>query len=214
MSTSKSGLRERVSRSSSETDSSPPPSFFSKGNTDQTLTYDESLIQVPWQTDNVFIRSGYRKYCKTFGEAAYSVFGYLHNETGKSCYRRPPNDYRADFCRALQVNIHSHLWGAIFYLILIPLHFSQHLFESHRDPYSHFLPFLPRAAPLDPLANPRPQTLHDFLALSIFLVSAVVCLSFSAWFHAFQCRDKVICDKAHKGDYVSQLFVSTLRARS
>lgn len=123
------------------------------------------------------------------------------------------------------VNMHSHLWGAAGYLLLLPLHFSTHitgvdLALAHLPVWSRSTFHLPATAvskssnasipvQLDALA-PRPQTLVDTLALSIFLCSAVGCLTLSGYFHLVQCTSKERCDSAHRGDYVSRL-VRTLR---
>ena len=91
------------------------------------------------------------------------------------------------------VNIHTHSIGALFYLTLLPLHLLPTHFPSisgHGDPL------------------PTPPTLQDKLALTIYLLSAIGCLSLSAWFHTVQCHSKVVCDAAHRGDYVS-LFHET-----
>ena len=89
------------------------------------------------------------------------------------------------------VNIHTHSLGALFYLILLPLHLLPAHFPSlsgHSDPV------------------PTPSTLQDKLALTIYLLSAIGCLSLSAWFHTVQCHSKGVCDAAHRGDYVSRVF--------
>jgi hypothetical protein len=118
------------------------------------------------------------------------------------------------------VNIHSHLWGAAGYLLLLPLHFSTHitgvdLALAHLPVWSRSTFHLPATATfkscntsipqqVDALA-PRPQTLVDTLALSVFLCSAVGCLTLSGYFHLVQCTSKERCDSAHRGDYVSRL---------
>lgn len=118
------------------------------------------------------------------------------------------------------MNIHSHLWGALAYLVLLPLHFSTHitgvdLALAHLPVWSRSTFQHPATIPgkssnisiteqLDVLA-PRPQTLVDTLALSVFLCSAVGCLTLSGYFHLVQCTSKERCDSAHRGDYVSCL---------
>lgn len=41
----------------------------------KTLTYEQSLVQVPWQTDNKYIRTGYRRRLFKFGDVAWSLVG-------------------------------------------------------------------------------------------------------------------------------------------
>jgi adiponectin receptor len=57
--------------------------------------------------------------------------------------------------------------------------------------------------PLSPTAH-LPAWKVD-AALSIFLLSAVSCLALSSHFHLVQCRTKEVCNKAHRGDYVSAI---------
>jgi predicted membrane channel-forming protein YqfA (hemolysin III family) len=86
------------------------------------------------------------------------------------------------------VNIHTHSLGALFYLILLPLHLLPNHFPSlsgHGDPL------------------PTPPTLQDKIAFTVYLLSAIGCLSLSAWFHTVQCHTRSVCDAAHRGDYVS-----------
>jgi adiponectin receptor len=115
------------------------------------------------------------------------------------------------------VNIHSHLWGAAAYLALLPLHFSTHITGidvalKHLPAWTptafHFGETISskatniNAIQSTNLLTPRPQTLVDTLALSIFLCSAVGCLTLSGYFHLVQCTSKERCDSAHRGDYV------------
>lgn len=95
------------------------------------------------------------------------------------------------------VNIHSHSLGALFFLILIPLHLTQ----THFPTWSLFHWFPRTTYTHDP--TPIPPTLHDKVALTVYLVSAVGCLGLSSWFHTVQCHSRAVCDAAHRGDYVS-----------
>ncbi|KAK8861715.1 hypothetical protein IAR55_002538 [Kwoniella newhampshirensis] len=132
----------------------------------RTMSYEESLKVMPWQTDNEYIRTGYRRAIPSIKGCLWSSIGYLHNET---------------------VNIHTHSFGAITFLSLLPLH----LLPAH-FPSFHTSP--------DQL--PTPPTLHDKVALSLYLVCAVSCLGLSAWFHTVSCHSKDVCDLAHRGDYI------------
>ncbi|KAI5454357.1 hypothetical protein NCC49_004412 [Naganishia albida] len=193
MSATEFSLKQRPTRSAetkSDTATGSPKS------TGYTITYEESLREVPWQTDNKFIRKGYRRRLRDAKSVLFSLIGYWHNET---------------------VNIHSHLWGAAAYLLLLPLHFSTHvtgvdLALAHLPVWSRSTFHLPTSTPhkssnisvvqqVESLA-PRPQTLVDTLALSIFLCSAVGCLTLSGYFHLVQCTSKERCDSAHRGDYI------------
>lgn len=120
------------------------------------------------------------------------------------------------------VNIHTHLIGAIIYLILIPLHFSDHLPSNYPNPLQPVIsllsfraahPTITSAISYLPIKSLVPKsvardmiehTIVDTLALSVFLVSAVGCLTCSWYFHAVQCMSKERCDSAHRGDYVSR----------
>ncbi|GHJ90342.1 hypothetical protein NliqN6_6744 [Naganishia liquefaciens] len=192
MSATEFSLKQRP-RKPVESTSLPSPLVKSRG---YTITYEESLREVPWQTDNRFIRSGYRRRLRDIKSVLFSLVGYWHNET---------------------VNIHSHLWAALVYLLLLPLHFSTHV--TGIDLALRHLPVWSRSTfhtaetMLSESTNsstmpdfdrliPRPQTLVDTLALSIFLCSAVGCLSLSGYFHTVQCTSKERCDSAHRGDYI------------
>ncbi|WVO14702.1 hypothetical protein L204_102340 [Cryptococcus depauperatus] len=108
-------------------------------------------------------------------------------------YRRPIPSIKGCLWSAISylhnetVNIHSHSIGAVVFLSLLPLH----LFPSH-FPSFHIPP--------DPL--PLPPTLHDKVALSLYLVCAVLCLGLSSWFHTISCHSKHLCEIAHRGDYI------------
>jgi len=96
------------------------------------------------------------------------------------------------------VNIHTHSLGALFYLILLPLHLLP----------THFPSLLGHSDPL-----PTPPTIEDKLAFTVYLLSAIGCLSLSAWFHTVQCHSKGVCDAAHRGDYVSPVHGELLIGR-
>ncbi|KIJ35760.1 hypothetical protein M422DRAFT_180317, partial [Sphaerobolus stellatus SS14] len=74
------------------------------------------------------------------------------------------------------INIHTHLWGAVLFLYLLT-DFYRHL--SQYDSVNHY----------------------DIGAFLIFLVSAVVCLSFSSLYHTMSCHSKEIHDFFHMFDY-------------
>ncbi|RSH94841.1 hypothetical protein EHS25_004647 [Saitozyma podzolica] len=137
--------------------------------------YHESLRTVPWQTDNEYILSGYRRQLHSIRACLWSAIAYLHNES---------------------VNIHSHSLGALFFLVLIPLHLTQ----THFPTWSLFHWFPRTTYTHDP--TPIPPTLYDKVALTVYLVAAVGCLGLSSWFHTVQCHSRAVCDAAHRGDYI------------
>lgn len=65
------------------------------------------------------------------------------------------------------VNIHSHLWGAVLFAFFLTD------FYRHMDIY--------------PTTN-----VFDAAGFVIFLISAVICLSFSASYHTFNCHSKKV----------------------
>lgn len=140
------------------------------------LTYDESLKEVPWQTDNAYIQTGYRRHMSTVGLCLWSAIAYFHNET---------------------VNIHTHSVGAAFFAALIPLHLLPINFPC-------LAPFLPHPKTWwgahDPL--PVPPTIEDKIAMTAYLVCAVSCLGLSSWFHTVQCGSRERCNSANRGDYL------------
>ncbi|ORY29742.1 hemolysin-III related-domain-containing protein [Naematelia encephala] len=138
------------------------------------LTYEESLRLLPWQTDNAFVLTGYRRQLRSIRACLWSAVAYLHNET---------------------VNIHTHSLGALFFLVLIPLH----LLPTHFPSLSYLLPTRP-SMENDPL--PVPPAWQDKLAFTVYLLSAVGCLGLSSGFHTVQCHSQGACDAAHRGDYI------------
>lgn len=187
---------------------SPPPSSMSSepllpedssaSGSSNTISHDESLRTVPWQTDNDSVMTGYRRQLYSVkaclwssvscelkihvsGKTAHPDFADLHNETGQL------NQYLQGSRKlTAAVNIHSHSFGAICFAILLPLHLVP----------THFPTFFAS----NPV--PTPPTMHDKVALSVNLICAVGCLSLSSWFHTVQCHSKAMCDSAHRGDYV------------
>ncbi|TFK49074.1 HlyIII-domain-containing protein [Heliocybe sulcata] len=66
----------------------------------------------PWQRDNEYILTGYRRALRSYRGCLASVFGYLHNET---------------------VNIHSHLIGAALFVYILCTRDSAHTTTTWRD---------------------------------------------------------------------------------
>jgi len=120
---------------------SPPPSSMSSepllpedssaSGSSNTISHDESLRTVPWQTDNDSVMTGYRRQLYSVkaclwssvscelkihvsGKTAHPDFADLHNETGQL------NQYLQGSRKlTAAVNIHSHSFGAIFFAILL-----------------------------------------------------------------------------------------------
>ncbi|WVQ93634.1 hypothetical protein IAU59_000710 [Kwoniella sp. CBS 9459] len=135
---------------------------------EMTVSFEEAKVLMPWQMDNGHIRSGYRRPTPSFKGCAWSIIGYLHNES---------------------VNILTHLIGAAAFLTLLPIHLIPDLIPSihpaHRSFFDHV-----------------PHTLHDKVALAVYLLAAVTCLGLSATFHTLSCHSKDVSEVAHRGDYI------------
>jgi adiponectin receptor len=183
----------------------------------RTLTYEQSLIDVPWQTDNRYIRTGYRRRMKNVGSALNSTFAcktllqlgclrlLIERQIGTTKQVSPLSGASLDQTQNGHllriVNIHSHSIGALFYSVLISLHFS-----THHESFSKQMRNLPWLSSLFPsffASEEHTHSMIDTLAITIFLIAAVACLSLSSWFHTVQCTSKERCDSAHRGDYVS-----------
>ncbi|OCF44080.1 hypothetical protein I317_02033 [Kwoniella heveanensis CBS 569] len=156
-----------------------------------TLSFHEARALMPWQMDNENIRKGYRRPTPSFKGCVWSIVGYLHNETGKLC---PPPVYL--HCAELTIP-------------------SQHPVSPHRcgnfpppsplTPHAHSRPRVPSS--LRPFVHSShhhlvPHTLHDKIALTVYLLAAFACLGLSATFHTVSCHSKDVSNAAHRGDYI------------
>ncbi|THH12152.1 hypothetical protein EW145_g207 [Phellinidium pouzarii] len=119
-------------------------------------TFTWSQIE-EWQRDNEYIIRGYRRAQNSWKGCFHSVFGYLHNET---------------------VNIHSHLWAAIFFLFLLLINSA---LVMSRYPTA---------------------TLIDSVMCSVFLASAVFCLMSSSIYHMSGCHSEHVSRRCNALDYV------------
>ncbi|KAI3478697.1 hypothetical protein L1887_59334 [Cichorium endivia] len=209
--------------------------------------------QLPsWAQDNAWIVRGYRRpggathpdpSLKSFDHGTVykcwrSVWAYWHNET---------------------VNIHSHMWGAVFSVGLSSSHLLQHLghLPSFIRPLSHHPIFYPSsltftttsgkvlrfASASYPSAPTSSSTVHsaaatpgllgkaisflsssssgaaglapkaselvvrgpdmlDVAGFTAFFIGSVVCLGFSATYHAIQCHSHAVSKRFNKLDYV------------
>ncbi|KAF9234270.1 HlyIII-domain-containing protein [Melanogaster broomeanus] len=146
--------------------------FAQNGNTDGNIqpkyTANKSLTlswdEIPaWQRDNEYILGGYRRVQNGWSGCVASIFGYFHNET---------------------VNIHSHLWGAVLFLVLLAT-FQSKLVGAYET-----------------------ATWIDTCVFTIFLFSAVFCLSASAAFHASTCHSERVSAKCHALDYTGIIVLT------
>lgn len=109
-----------------------------------------------WQKDNEYIIRGYRRAQNNWKGCFHSIFGYLHNET---------------------VNIHSHLFGAILFLILF---FTNQLYVVARYPTATWV---------------------DSTMFSIYILSTVFCLTSSSFYHMAGCHSESVASRCHAFDY-------------
>lgn len=72
---------------------------------------------------------------------------------------------------------------------------SIHLFSSYFPTLSIFL-------------EQEPNTI-DRVCMVLYCISAIVCMSLSAWLHTVQVCSKHVADSAHCGDYVSFYFTDS-----
>ncbi|TIB85481.1 HlyIII-domain-containing protein [Wallemia mellicola] len=118
------------------------------------LTYND----IPeWMKDNNFITHGYRPVSHSVKQSLRSIFNSIHNES---------------------LNIHSHLWGAIFFLLAL-VAISTDTFHRKHPNYGW----------------------KDYLGFTIFILSAITCLSFSFLYHTFSNHSKEFANTWHALDY-------------
>lgn len=184
-----------------------------------------SLNELPaWARDTPLIRSGYRRpgdpmyketepaaippglrkrtrgvqdepheeplFCHDSAQRCWqSVWQYWHNET---------------------VNIHTHLWGAVFAFLLLVLHVADMLGYL---PWGHVLhtasvddlplgPKLSRIARMLPLQRRPPADWHDIVSFSVFLAAAAICLGCSATYHTMSCHSRDVAKSYNRLDYI------------
>jgi predicted membrane channel-forming protein YqfA (hemolysin III family) len=105
----------------------------------------------------------------------------LLSPTHTSTYTRTPVFLTTDLHNET-INIHTHLLGALVPLFLLLSH--------HTD---LFMPHYPSLTPI------------DLLHCTVFLMSAVVCLSCSAMYHTLSCHSQRVAKGWNQMDYVSLL---------
>ncbi|GAA5887595.1 hypothetical protein JCM6882_001465 [Rhodosporidiobolus microsporus] len=135
----------------------------------------------PWQRDNPLIRSGYRRLQFSYTKCARTVFQ-LHNET---------------------VNILTHLVGALIAVftcayLLLDLNPAESLSHGRRGWGAPFagIPY-PFPSPAQPSVD-----WSDTVGFAAFLLSAAVCLGFSASFHTFLAHSQEVAVWLNRLDYV------------
>ncbi|KAJ4469816.1 HlyIII-domain-containing protein [Lentinula lateritia] len=125
----------------------------------KTITWNE----IPqWQKYNKYIFSGYRRSQYTWGGCIHSVFAYLHNET---------------------VNIHSHLWGGVFFLYLLGTVRTE-------------------------LLTVYETTWLDSALFALFLFSAMFCHISSALYHTSICHSREVESRCHAFDYTGIIVLN------
>ncbi|KAI0825529.1 hemolysin-III related-domain-containing protein [Irpex lacteus] len=109
-----------------------------------------------WRQDNEFVRSGYRRTQYSFLGCAKSVFGCVYPSS---------------------LNIHTHLWGALLFLLLLTTFHTTHI-------------------------TPTPTaTWADTTVIGIFLAAAVACLSLSAAYHTCEVHSRMVASTCNGLDY-------------
>ncbi|OSD01469.1 HlyIII-domain-containing protein [Trametes coccinea BRFM310] len=159
-------LRERKAHSSSLAKDVKDPngapsvsvrSAVAHGEPGKVLSKTLTWLEIPdWQKDNEYILTGYRRATASWRACAASIFGYLHNET---------------------VNIHSHLGGAVLFLVLLATF-----------PAVYFVHY-------------ESTTWADATVFSIFLSGAVFCLFSSAFYHTFSMHSEAVAGRCNALDY-------------
>jgi len=137
------------------------------GGTGRTSAADSKTLswsEIPeWQRDNEYILSGYRPVQNRWLGCVASIFGYFHNET---------------------VNIHTHFWGAILFVILLGTFRTGHV------------------------ATYATTTWIDTCVIAVFLLSAVFCLSASAIYHTSTCHSREVSVRCHAFDYLGIIVLT------
>ena len=149
-----------------------PPKDTPQTSRNGLLTWD----QLPhWQQDNQYILTSYRPASYSVPRSLKSIFA-IHNET---------------------VNINSHLFGALIFLVLLLLGLESYLWDSALD--------VPANRPLVWLFR-NPSDLLPFLP---FFLGALVCLTTSALYHATSNVSPEFARKGNQADYVGIVALIT-----
>ncbi|GAA6032795.1 hypothetical protein JCM8097_000792 [Rhodosporidiobolus ruineniae] len=135
----------------------------------------------PWQRDNPLIRTGYRPLLRSYWGCVKSIFQ-RHNET---------------------VNIWTHVLGsttALFILayLLLDLNPAQTLTHGRKGWYA---PFAGIPYPFPSAAQPSVDW-SDTVGFAAFLLSASICLGFSASFHTLLAHSERVAVYWNRLDYI------------
>ncbi|RKF80992.1 ADIPOR-like receptor SPBC12C2.09c [Golovinomyces cichoracearum] len=152
--------------------SSAVPTTISKTTeTEPSLTV--SWNDLPkWQQDNNYIRTGYRPASGSF-HGSFASITYLHNES---------------------VNIHSHLFGAIVFILL---GFIFYFSCSPNKTFSNSLSYIFMGARLNIVANTA-----DILVFGVFFAGAASCLAMSGTYHTISNHSPTVSRWGNKMDYI------------
>ncbi|EFP78692.2 uncharacterized protein PGTG_04648 [Puccinia graminis f. sp. tritici CRL 75-36-700-3] len=129
-----------------------------------------------WRQDNPYILTGYRPNLPSMVACLKSIFGYFHNET---------------------VNIHTHLWGAVLFCLLI--------FSLSKP--SQYIPWGIRSL-VDGTSLSSSVTWKDTFVFGTFFLSGMSCLGFSALFHTFSCHSHKVCSTFGRLDYIGIVWLT------
>lgn len=129
-----------------------------------------------WRQDNPYILTGYRPNLPSMIACLKSIFGYFHNET---------------------VNIHTHLWGAVVFFLLI---------LSLNKP-SQYIPWGVGSWGDDPKLSSS-VTWKDTFVFGAFFLTGMSCLGFSAMFHTFSCHSHKVCSTFGRLDYIGIVWLT------
>lgn len=141
------------------------------------------------------IRTGYRPDLGSMFECVKTVFGYFHNETGRSNFvfhHRILSGHSRHYLKTKHhnlritsisylVNIHSHLWGAAVFFVMI---------MSLTSP-SGFTP-MAWSTWMKGTYMPSTVTWHDTAVFGCFYLSGMACLGFSATYHTVTCHSESV----------------------
>ncbi|CEQ38934.1 SPOSA6832_00404 [Sporobolomyces salmonicolor] len=155
----------------------------------QLLTFDQLA---PWQKDNKFVRSGYRRLTRSYWKCLGTIFQ-VHNES-------------VNIVCPLSTNLSAswtHLFGSLLAVfavayLLLDLSPTSSLSKKRQGWYAPFAG-IPYHFPHE--SQPS-VTFAETVGLALFLVSVAVCLGFSAFFHTFMAHSKEICHRWNRLDYV------------
>ncbi|MBW0502845.1 hypothetical protein O181_042560 [Austropuccinia psidii MF-1] len=99
---------------------------------------------------------------------------------------------------AITVNIHTHLWGAVVFFMLV---------LSLKTP-SQFLPWGISAFDNNYELLSSSVTWEDTFVFAMFFLGGMNCLGFSAMFHTFSCHSHKVCSTFGRLDYIGIVWLT------